>query len=125
MQSLILWTGRILSTLGGLFMLVDGVMKLVKPDFVVKATVEVGYAESVIVPLGIVLTICTLLYLIPPTAVLGAILLTGYLGGAVATNVHAGRGVPEILFPAIFGAILWLGLFLRDQRLRTVIPWRK
>ena len=124
MQSIMLWTGRVLSALGGLFMLVDGVMKLVKPEFVRTATVELGYSEDVFVPLGIVLTACSVLYLIPGTAVLGAILLTGYLGGAVATNVHADRGALNVLLPAIFGAILWLGLFLRDQRLRAIVPWR-
>ncbi|HEV3258985.1 MAG TPA: DoxX family protein [Gemmataceae bacterium] len=120
-----LWAGRILSALPALFLLFDGAMKLVKPDFVVKATVELGYPEGVIVPLGIVLVTCTVLYLIPPTAVLGAILLTGYLGGAVATHVRAGQGPFEILFPVIFGAILWSGLFLRDERLRALIPWRR
>ena len=120
-----LWAGRILSAVPALFLLFDGAMKLVKPPFVVKATVELGYAESVIVPLGIVLVTCTVLYLVPQTAVLGAILLTGYLGGAVATHVRAGQGAFEILFPVIFGAILWTGLFLRDQRLRALIPWRR
>ncbi|HEV3263648.1 MAG TPA: DoxX family protein [Gemmataceae bacterium] len=120
-----LWAGRILSALPALFLLFDGAMKLVKPAFVVKATVELGYPEGVIVPLGVVLVTCTVVYLIPRTAVLGAILLTGYLGGAVATHVRAGQGPFEILFPVFFGAILWSGLFLRDQRLRTLIPWRK
>ncbi|HEV3203556.1 MAG TPA: DoxX family protein [Gemmataceae bacterium] len=120
-----LWAGRILSALPALFLLFDGAMKLVKPAFVVEKTVKLGYHEGVIVPLGIVLITSTLLYLIPQTAVLGAILLTGYLGGAVATHVRAGQGPFEILFPAIFGAILWSGLYLRDQRLRTLIPWRR
>jgi hypothetical protein len=70
------------------------------------------------------LLVCTVLYLVPPTAVLGAILLTGYLGGAVATHVHAGHGPFEVLFPAIFGAMLWGGLVLRDRRLRSLVPWR-
>jgi hypothetical protein len=119
-----LWTGRILSILPALFLLFDAGMKLVKPDFVVKGTVELGFSESVIVPLGIVLLVGTILYLIPPTAVLGAILLTGYLGGAVATHVHAGQGPFEVLFPVVFGAVLWSGLALRDRRLRALIPWR-
>ena|SRR6266850_3674928 len=119
-----LWSGRIMSALLALFLLVDGGMKLVKPEPVVKATVELGYAESVILPLGIVLLGCTILYMIPRTAVLGAILLTGYLGGAVATHVRAGQGPFEILFPVVFGALLWGGLFLRDDRLRTLIPLR-
>ena len=93
-------------------------MKLVKPAFVVEATVEMGFSESVILPLGIVLLDCTVLYLVPPTAVLGAILLTGYLGGAVATHVHAGDGRFQALFPVVFGALLWGGLVLRDRRLR-------
>ena len=117
-----LWVGRIMSWLPALFLLVDGVMKLFKPAVVVEATVKLGYAENVIVPLGIVLTLCTILYLIPRTAVLGAILLTGYLGGAVATHVRVGEGLFPISFPIIFGVLLWGGLYLRDNRLRTLIP---
>ena len=119
-----LWTGRVMSALPALFLLVDGGMKLVKPEVVIKATTELGYAESVIVPLGIVLLTCTILYLIPRTAVLGAVLLTGYLGGAVATHVRAGQGLFEILFPVLFGALLWGGLVLRDERLRELLPLR-
>jgi hypothetical protein len=117
----VLWTGRVLSVLPALFLLFDGAMKLVKPDFVVKATVELGYPENVIVPLGVVLIVSTLLYLFPRTAMIGAILLTGYLGGAVATHVRMGQGWFEILFPVVFGVLLWLGLVLRDQRLRSVV----
>jgi hypothetical protein len=120
----LIWTGRVLSTLLGLFLLFDAVMKLVKPDFVVKATVELGYPESVILGLGIVLLASTVLYLIPQTAVLGAILLTGYLGGAVATHVRVGGPLFSIVFPVIFGAIVWGGLYLRDSRLRVLVPWR-
>jgi DoxX-like family len=119
-----LWAGRIMSALPALFLLVDGAMKLVKPEPVVKATVELGYAETVILPLGVVLLACTTLYLIPRTAVLGAILLTGYLGGAVATHVRAGHGPFEMLFPVVIGALLWGGLVLRDGRLRDLIPLR-
>jgi hypothetical protein len=119
------WTGRVLSILGALLLLVDAGMKLVKPEFVVKATVEdMGFTEDVILPLGLVLLVSTVLYLIPQTAVLGAILLTGYLGGAVATHVHHRDGAFEIVFPAIFGAVLWAGLALRDPRLRSLLPWR-
>ena len=117
-----LWAGRIMSALPALFLLVDGAMKLVKPEVVVKATVELGYAEAVILPLGVVLLACTILYVIPRTAVPGAILLTGYLGSAVATHVRAGQGPFEILFPVVFGALLWGGLVLRDDRLRTLLP---
>ena len=119
-----LWAGRIISALPVLFLLFDGVMKLFKPKFVVEATVQLGYSESVIVPLGAVLTICTVLYAIPRTAVLGAILLTGYLGGAVATHVHHRDPLFNILFPVIFGILLWGGLYLRDERLRALLPLR-
>jgi DoxX-like family len=119
-----LWVGRIMSALPALFLLVDGVMKLVKPEVVVKTTVALGYTETVILPLGMVLLACTILYLILPTAVLGAILLTGYLGGAVATQVRAEQGSFAILFPVVFGVLLWGGLVLRDSRLRTLITLR-
>lgn len=119
-----LWTGRVLSILPALFLLFDAAMKLVKPAFVVEATVRLGYSESVILPLGVVLLACTVLYLIPRTAVLGAILLTGYLGGAVATHLQHGDSAFEIVFPVLFGALLWGGLVLRDRQLRTMVPWR-
>ena len=120
-----IWIGRIVSGLPALFLLVDGAMKLVKPAVVVEATTKLGYSESLIVPIGIILIACTLLYLIPTTSVLGAILLTGYLGGAVATHVRAAEGgVFPIIFPIILGALLWLGLYLHDTRLRALIPLR-
>jgi hypothetical protein len=119
-----LWAGRILTTVGALFMLLDGAMKLVKPAFVVEATVRMGFSEDVILGLGIVLLACTVLYLIPRTSVLGAILLTGYLGGAVATHVRLWEGWFPVLFPVIFGAVLWVGLYLRDSRLRALVPLR-
>lgn len=117
-----LWGGRIMSWLPALFLLVDGVMKLFKPAVVVEATVKLGYPENTILPIGIVLTVCTILYLIPRTAVLGAILLTGYLGGAVATHVRVGEGLFPVSFPIIFGVLLWGGLYLRNNRLRSLIP---
>jgi hypothetical protein len=119
-----LWTGTILSLLPSLFLLLDGSMKLWKPAFVVEATTGLGYPESSIVGLGIVVLACTVLYLIPRTAVLGAILLTGYLGGAVASHYRAGDGWFKVLFPAFFGALLWGGLVLRDARLRALLPLR-
>src|SRR5436190_5288690 len=117
-----LWAGRIMSALPALFLFVDGAMKLVKPEVVVKATVELGYREAVILPLGVVLLACTILYVIPRTAVLGAILLTGYLGGAVATHVRVGNPLfSHVLFPVYLGILLWGGLCLRDSRLRQLI----
>ena len=119
-----LWIGRIVSGLPALFLLVDGVMKLFKPPVVVEATVNLGYPESTIIPIGVVLIISTVLYLIPATSILGAILLTGYLGGAVATHVRTGESLFSIVFPVIFGILIWLGLYLRDARLRTLVPLR-
>jgi hypothetical protein len=117
-----LWAGRIMSVLPALFLLMDGVMKLFKPAVVVQATLQLGYPESVILPLGIVLLTCTVLYLVPRTSVLGAILLTGYLGGAVATHVRVGESLFSIVFPIIFGVLIWGGLYLREPRLRALIP---
>lgn len=116
------WAGRIISGLPALFLLVDGAMKLVKPAPVVEATVRLGYPESTIVPIGVVLIVCTIIYLIPRTAVLGAILLTAYLGGAVATHVRAGEPVFSIVFAIVFGVLLWLGLYLRNPTLRLLVP---
>ena len=118
------WAGLIVSGLPALFLLVDGVAKLVKPGPVVAETVRLGYSESTIIPLGIVLIACTILYLIPTTSVLGAILITGYLGGAVATHVRLFEGVFPIIFPVVIGALIWLGLYLRDSQLRAFIPVR-
>ena len=121
-----LWTGRILSILAILFFLMDAVMKLLKPPFVVDATVKLGYQENVIQGLGIALLTCTILYAIPGTSVLGAILLTGYLGGAVASNVRVGNPLfSNVLFPVYFALVLWGGLYLRDKRLRALIPLRR
>ena len=119
-----LWAGRIISALPALSLLLDGIMKLVKPAPVVEATVQLGYAETVILPLGVVLLACTVLYAIPRSSVLGAILLTGYLGGAVAAHVRVGGGAFPVLFPVIFGVLIWGGLWLRDDRLRALIPLR-
>jgi hypothetical protein len=120
-----LWIGRILSGLLSLFLLADGAMKLARPESVVEATVKLGFPESAIAPLGVVLVTCTVLYIVSQTAVLGVVLLTGYLGGAVATHVHVGHGAFEILFPVFLGALLWGGLWLRDVRLRAILPRRQ
>jgi hypothetical protein len=117
-------TGLILSFVPAAFLLFDGITKLVQPAFVVETTVKLGYPESVLTGLGIVLIASTVLYLIPRTSVLGAILLTGYLGGAVASHVRVGEGWFPTLFPVVFGSLLWGGLYLRDNRLRTLLPLR-
>ena len=119
---LALWTGRLLSWLPALFLLVDGVMKLFKPAVVVEGTVKLGYSEDVIVPLGLVLIASSLLYLLPRTAVLGAILLTGYLGGAVDAHVRMGDPlVSHVLGPVYFGVLLWAGLVLRSPAVRAAV----
>src|SRR5881296_4523911 len=100
-----LWAGRIISALPVLFLLMDGIMKLIKPAVVVETTVQLGYPETVILPLGLVLLACTVLYAIPRTSVLGAILLTGYLGGATASYVRLGQ---PFWFPIVFGTLVWL-----------------
>jgi hypothetical protein len=116
--------GWVLTALPGVFLFADAVMKLMKLPAVVEATAKLGYPKDVIVPLGIVLLTCTVLYLLTRTAVFGAVLLTGYLGGAVATHVHTDRGAFEVFFPVALGALLWLGLYLREPRLRVLVPLR-
>jgi DoxX-like protein len=117
-----LWAARIISGLPALFLILDGAAKLFKPAPVVEGTLRLGYSESVIVPIGIVLLVCTIVYLIPKTAVLGAILLTGYLGGAIATHVRVGDGLFPIFFAGGMGVLLWLGLYLRNPSLRVLVP---
>ena len=115
------WTGRILSGLVALFLLWDGAMKLFKPIFVVKATRDLGYPESEIVGIGVTLLICTLLYLFPRTSILGAILLTGYLGGAVASQVRVQAPSFNVIFAVVFGCLVWIGLGLRELRVRRFL----
>jgi hypothetical protein len=120
-SSVQLWAGRIMSGLAALFLLWDGVMKLLKPAFVVKATRDLGYPESDIVGIGVVLLACTLLYLFPRTSVLGAILLTGYLGGAIASQVRAEASWFNVVFALVFACLVWGGLWLRDVRVRDLL----
>jgi hypothetical protein len=118
--------GHIVSALPVLFLLFDVSLKLIKPAFVVEANAQLGYQESSILVTGIILLTCVILYVIPQTSVLGAILLTGYLGGAVATHVRIENPLfSHILFPVYVGILIWGGLFLRDARLRALIPLRK
>ncbi|MFN8600717.1 MAG: DoxX family protein [Candidatus Binatia bacterium] len=118
-----LWTGRVLGGLCILFLVFDSIGKIVRVDPVVQGTVELGYPDTVLVPLGLVLLASTILYAIPATAVLGAILVTGYLGGAVATHVRVGNPLlTHTLFPVWLGIALWGALWLRDPRLRALVP---
>ena len=117
-----LLAGRVIGALPVLFLLFDGVGKLARPAPVVEGTLQLGWPVSVLVPLGIVLLACTVLYAVPRTAVLGAVLLTGYLGGAVATHVRVGNPLfSHILFPIYIAALLWGGLYLRDARVRALL----
>jgi hypothetical protein len=119
------WSGRILSGLVAVFLIFDAVIKFVKPAPVVDAFAHLGWPLSSAVMIGILLLVCTSLYVIPRTSILGAILLTGYLGGAVATHLRVGDPLfSHILFPTYLGVMLWLGLYLREERLRALIPLR-
>jgi hypothetical protein len=120
-----LWAGRIISGLVVLCMLFDSSIKLIKLAPAVEGTARLGYPVSLVLPLGIVLFVSTVVYAIPRTSILGAILLTGYLGGAVASNVRVSNPLfGYVLFPVYVGVLLWGGLYLRDLRLRALIPLR-
>ncbi len=117
----ILWTSRIMVALPVLMMLMSAVFKFLHPPEVVKSFEHLGWSMNVVTILGVLQLACAVLYAIPRTAVLGAILLTGYLGGAIATCVRVGDGW---ILQFIFGVILWGGLYLRDARVRALIPLR-
>jgi DoxX-like family len=118
-----LWAGRIVTALIVLFMLFDAVVKLLKLAPAMEGTIKLGYPVSVVFPLGLVLLACTVLYAVPRTAILGAILLTGYLGGAVATQVRVQSA--SFWFALALGVLVWLGPYLRDSQLRALIPLRR
>lgn len=120
-----LWTGRILSGWAILFFLFDGVMKLFKPAVVITATLGLGFPESEIIGIGVVALISTVLYAVPRTTVFGAILLTGYLGGAIASKVRIEAPLFDIVFALVFALFIWGGLWLRDPQLRALMPWRR
>jgi len=120
-----LQTGRLISGLAVAFLIVDSVGKLLRVRPVIEGTRQLGYSPEVVFGLGLTLLCCVLVYLAPPTSVLGAVLLTGYLGGAVATHVRIGSPLfTHILFPIYIAALLWGGAILRDARLRALLPWR-
>jgi hypothetical protein len=117
-----LWTGRILSILVVFFLLFDAYGKFAKPVQVTDAMAKLGMPMSLSVTIGALLLICTVLYAIPQTAVLGAVLLSGYLGGAVAIQLRAGMPTFESFFPVLFAGLAWLGIYLRHRALRNVLP---
>ena len=124
-SNVVLWTGRIMSGLVIAFMLLDGAMKLVPLDVVVTTSEQMGIPGSLARTLGVIGLLCTLLYAAPRTSVLGAVLLTGYLGGAIASHLRLGDPIfTHTLFGLYLGLLAWGGLYLRDARLRALIPLR-
>lgn len=123
-----LWLGRLLSGSVILFLLFDGAIKLVPLSVVTEAMDRIGYgpSETLARSLGIITIVCTVLYSVPPTSILGAILLTGYLGGAMASHLRIGSPLfTHILFGFYLGLMLWGGLWLRDKNLRALLPFQR
>lgn len=121
-----LWTSLIMSGLVILFMLFDSISKFMKPDEVVEGTVSLGFGEHHITVIGVLGLLSAILYAIPRTSVLGAIILTGYFGGAIVTHVRVDSPLfSHTLFPVYFAIIAWGGLWLRDEKLRSIFPFRK
>jgi hypothetical protein len=119
------WAGRIITGLVVTFLLFDAMIHLLKPAPVVEGFAKLGYPLRFAVPLGITEFACILLYVVPRTSIIGAILLTGYLGGAIAIQLPTGNSLfGEVLFPVYVGVFLWGGIYLRDDRLRSMIPIR-
>lgn len=116
-----LWAGRVLSGLAIALFVVTGLFSLLKPAVAAQGFAHYGYPNGALLPVALVEIACAMVYAIPRTSVLGAILLTGYLGGATATHVRAGE---PFFLPIVVGVVVWLGLFLRDGQLRAHIPWR-
>ena len=120
-----LWSGRVLTGIAGAFLLVDALGKLLRIPAVVEGTVKLGYPEGVVLPIGVLLLIGVLLYLIPKTSLLGAIYLTAFLGGTVATHVRVGSPlVTHVLFGVYVAAFVWGGLALRNPRLLSLLSGR-
>jgi hypothetical protein len=120
-----LWAGRLLSALPIVFLVMDGVVKLFNPAPVADSMAHLGYPGNLALFLGLLQLAILALYVIPRTAILGAILQTGYLGGAVASHLRIGDETFALIFPIIVGALLWGGLYLRNERLRALIPLRR
>jgi hypothetical protein len=116
------WTGRIVSAVPALMLVFSAVMKLIKPAPVLTEFARLGYPESVVIGIGILELLCAVVYVIPRTSILGAILMTAYLGGATATHVRIGD---PFIYPVIAGVLVWGGLYLRDAAVRALIPVRK
>lgn len=121
----VIWTGRILSGVAVAFLAFDAVIKVLKLPPAVEGTVQLGYPASVVFGIGVIQIVCLIVYLVPRTSVLGAILWTGYLGGAIATHVRVESPLlTHTLFPIYVAALLWAGVWLREPRLRALLPLR-
>lgn len=118
-----LWTGRVMTVLPAFFVLLGSVMKLMRLPGVHEGFARAGLSDTLIIPVGIIELVCVVTYLVPSTAVLGAILMTGLLGGATVTTLRIGD--PTYPLPVVLGMLAWGGLFMRDPRLRALIPLRK
>lgn len=117
-----IWAGRIIGILPALFLMLNSAISLTKPPFVVEGTVKMGYSEATIIPLALTSITSAILYLLPQTSVLGAVLLTAYFGGAVATHVRAGDPASLTAVPIFFAVLFWLGLWLRNPAVRALLP---
>ena len=121
-----IWVGRILSALAILFLSFDTIVKVLRLPVAIEGTTQLGYPESSVFVIGIIQLVCLVLYVIPQTSVFGAILFTGYLGGAIATHLRIGSPLfTHILFPIYVAVLIWGGLYAREPRLRAVIPIRR
>lgn len=121
-----IWTGRALSGIAVLFLVFDSLGKLLRVPAVIEGTAALGFPTDVIFGLGVTLIACVAAYVLPRTSLLGAVLLTGYLGGAVASQVRIGSPLfTHVLFPTYVAALVWGGLMLRDPRVRAFVPWRR
>jgi DoxX-like family len=116
------WAGRVISAIPVLLMVFSAVLKFLRPAQVVQGMVRFGYPDSLLFLLGVLELLSCVVYLIPRTAVLGAIFMTGYLGGATASNVRIGD--PSYIMTVVLGVMVWGGLFLREPRVRALIPLR-
>lgn len=121
-----IWVGRILSALAILFLSFDTIVKVLRLPVAIEGTTQLGYPESTVFVIGIIQLVCLVLYVIPQTSVFGAILFTGYLGGAIATHLRIGSPLfTHILFPIYVAVLIWGGLYAREPRLRAMVPIRR
>jgi hypothetical protein len=116
------WIGWVISLLPALVMLLGAFFNISRQPHAISGFEKYGFSDQLVRPIGLAALVCAILYLIPQTSVLGAILLTGYLGGATCTHIRAGE--PQFIFPVLFGVLVWLGLLLRDNRIRALIPFK-